>query len=97
MRDIGVEHDFRDTVKEPLSAAELRALLGDHPLFDFLNPRSTPFRKRGLKDRKISRTEAVRLIREDVNFLKRPIVEFGGQYVSGLDEEAYRALRDRAL
>jgi arsenate reductase-like glutaredoxin family protein len=87
-----VEHDFRDTVKEPLSAAELKALIGNRPLLDFLNPRSTPYRKRGLGDRKVSRAEAIRLIREDVNFLKRPIVVKGRTYVSGVDEDAYRKL-----
>ena len=93
MQDLGVEHDFRDTAKEPLSVAELRTLIGDRPLLDFLNPKSTPYRKMGLADRKVSKAEAIRLIRSDVNFLKRPIVVKGRTYVSGLDEAAYRALR----
>ncbi len=93
MRELGVEHDFRDTVKEPMSAAELRALIGDRPLLDFLNPRSTPYRKLGLGDREVSRAEAIRFIRADVNFLKRPIVVKGRTYVSGTNEEAYRGLK----
>ena len=60
---------------------------------DFLNPRSTPYRKLGLGDRKVSKAEAIRFICSDVNFLKRPIVVKGRTYVSGMDEEAYRGLK----
>ena len=92
LRELGVEHEFRDTVKEPLSAHELGALIGDRPLLDFLNARSTPYRKLGLGDRRVSKAEAIELIRKDVNFLKRPLVVKGRKYVGGVDEEAYRRL-----
>ena len=88
-----IEHDFRDTVKEPMSTAELRALIGGRPLLDFLNPRSTPYRKLGLADREVSREEAIRFIRSDVNFLKRPIVVKGRTYVSGIDEDSGDIIR----
>ena len=87
-----MDHDFRDTAKEPLSAAEIGKLIGDGPVLDVLNARSTPFRKRGLDGARISKAEAIRLIREDVNFLKRPIVVKGKKKIVGRDEEEYRGL-----
>jgi arsenate reductase-like glutaredoxin family protein len=92
LRELEVEYEFRDTAKEPLSAAEIGKLIGDGPVLDVLNARSTPFRKRGLDGKKISKAQAIRLIREDVNFLKRPILVKGKKKILGKDEEAYRKL-----
>ncbi|MCA9752928.1 MAG: hypothetical protein KC591_12105 [Gemmatimonadetes bacterium] len=92
MRDLGIEYDWRDTVKEPLSRAEFEKLLGRRPVEEFLNPKSTPFRERGLAGRKISKSEAIGLMMEDVNFLKRPILVRGARYVFGFDEDAIRQL-----
>ncbi len=92
MRELGIEYDFRDTAKEPLSAAELKRLVGKRPIEDFLNPRSTSYRKMGLKNRKISRTEAIRLMVEDGNFIRRPILISGSRAVFGFDDTVYREL-----
>ena len=83
---------WRDYDKEPLTEKELDRLIGDRPVEDFLNPRSVPFRKRGLKGKKTGKKEAIRLMREDMNLLRRPLVVKGKRYLFGLDEEAYRKL-----
>ena len=92
MSELGTEYEWRDTVKEPLTRKDLEALMGQRPVEDFLNPRSTPYRERGLAGRKISRTEAIGLMLEDVNFLRRPILVKGRKMIFGHDEEAIRSL-----
>ncbi len=92
MLELGVDVEWRMYDKEPLSKRELEALIGTRPVEDFLNPRSTPFRKLGLKGKALSKREALRLMLEDQNLLKRPLLVKGDTYIFGLDEEAYRAL-----
>jgi len=87
-----VETTWRDYDKEPLTEKELDRLIGDRPVEDFLNPRSVPFRKMGLKGKKIGKREAIRLMRKDMNLLRRPLAVKGKRYIFGLDEEAYRKL-----
>lgn len=87
-----METEWRDFDKAPLTRKELESLIGDRPVEDFLNPRSIPFRERGLKGKKIGKREAIRLMREDMNLLRRPLAVKGNTYIFGLDEEAYRRL-----
>ena len=84
--------EWRNTDKEPLSAAELAKLIGTREVADFLNPRSTPYKALGLGTRSVGKAEAIRLIRQDVNLLKRPLVVAGRRIIFGLDEQAYREL-----
>ena len=92
MQDLGVDFEFRDTNKDPLSKTEFSKLMGKRPISEFLNARSRPFKERGLEGKKINKTEAIALMQEDVNFLKRPILVMSGEYVFGYDEDAYREL-----
>ena len=92
MQDLGVEFEWRDFVKNPLSKAELEKLIGNRPVEKFLNPRSTPFKELGLKGKKVSKNQAVPLMLKDMNLLKRPLLVKGNKYIFGLDEEAYRNL-----
>jgi arsenate reductase-like glutaredoxin family protein len=89
---LGAEYDFRDTAREPLSRQELDELIGKRPFTDFINPRSPAYRKMGLAGRKLSRSEAIGLMLEDVNLLRRPLLVKGRKMVFGHDEEAIRSL-----
>ncbi len=82
---------FRDTEKEPLSAAELEALIGDRPIDDFLATRSPTFRALGLAGKKLGREETLALMREYVNLLRRPIFARGNGRVVGFREKDLRA------
>ena len=92
MRELGVAIEWRDYDKDPLSKKELDSLIGAKRVDDFLNPRSTPYRRLGLKGKKISKAKAIALILEDMNLLKRPLVVKGSRYVFGFSEEDYRKL-----
>ncbi len=90
MAEQGVEVEWRNFDKDTLSKAELGKLIGDRDLADFLNPRSTPWRELGLKDKKISKKRAIELILEDVNLLKRPLLMKGKTFVFGFKEDAWK-------
>lgn len=93
MRDeLRVELDERDYAKQPLSAAELKALFAGRDPRDFLNPKSPAFKSMGLRDRKLTAAEALVLMAEEPNLIKRPLVVAEGEIVAGFDRERLRAL-----
>ena len=50
MEKRGYHLNYRDLVKDRLSASELQKLIGKHDHEDFLNPRSEVFRKKKMDD-----------------------------------------------
>ena len=82
----------RDTVKRPLSEAELRSLIGDRDVTPFLSTRNELDRERGMKTNPPSREEAAALMAAHPNLLKRPLLVVGEEIVFGFDEAAYRRL-----
>ena len=82
----------RDLGKEPLSEAELAALVGSDDVGEFLNTRSAAYRQQGFKSRPPTKTQAIKLMAQDPNLIKRPIIIMGGTKVLGFDEMKLRAL-----
>ena len=78
--------DWRNYDKDPLSREEIEKLIGDRDLKPFLNPRSGPYFNLGLKDKTVTKKEAVELMLEDMNLLKRPLLIRGKKYVFGFKE-----------
>ena len=72
-----------------LSAAELEKLIGNRDYRLFLNSRNELYRERGMKENPPSRAEALRLMAENPNLIKRPILVKGRQMVLGFDEEEW--------
>lgn len=71
-----------------LSVAELDRLIGrrDHRLF--LNSRNELYRERGMRENPPPRSEALRLMSENPNLIKRPILVKGNEIALGFDELA---------
>jgi arsenate reductase len=88
----GVELELRDIGKEPLSPAELDALIGERDYKLFLNARNELYRRRKMKQKPPSRAEAIRLMAAEPNLIRRPVVIKGQQIVLGYDEEALKKL-----
>jgi arsenate reductase (glutaredoxin) len=76
--------------KRPLSEEELRALVGHREIGPFLNERNELFRERGMKQNPPSKEEALRLMSEHPNLIKRPLLVSGDTILYGFDENAYR-------
>jgi len=88
--ELGVELDERDYGKQPLSVAELRELLGGRDARDYINPKSPTFKSLGLKDKTLSAEQALKLMAEEPNLIKRPLVIAGKTIVAGFDRDRLR-------
>jgi len=84
--------EFRDLGKERLTKAELDQLIGKRDYKKFLNPRNELYRLRKMKDKPPSRAEAIKLMAQEPNLIRRPVVIRGGQLVLGYDEGALKKL-----
>ncbi len=88
MRDeIGVALDERDYAKNPLSAAELRELFKGRDPRDFLNPKSPAFKAKALAGKKLTQADAIKLMVEDPNLIKRHLTVAGAEIIAGFDRE----------
>jgi regulatory protein spx len=84
----------RDLGKEPLSQAEIAVLIGSGDVIEFLNTRSASYRQHGFKKQPPSRSQAIELMAQDSNLIKRPITVKGGTKVVGFDQAKLQALVD---
>lgn len=84
-----MEVEFKDITKEPPSRAFLDAHVDADNLGEFLSRRSPVFRQRPMP---ASKEEAIDLMLEQPNLIRRPIVVKGSRVVFGFDKDAYRAL-----
>lgn len=91
LAELGLEIELRDYFKRPLEALELEALLPIDPT-PMLGTKSPKFKELGLKDRKLSKAEAIELMVQDNNLLKRPILVHPKGTVIGFDAVAYEKL-----
>jgi len=87
-----VELEEHDLGIDRLTAEQLDALIGTGNYLDFLNPRNEMYRQRKMKEHPPVRDEALKLMAQEPNLIRRPIVIRGGQMVLGYDEEGLRRL-----
>jgi arsenate reductase (glutaredoxin) len=84
LREKGTEFEEID-LNKGLSVAELEKLIGKRDYREFLNTRNELYRERGMKENPPPRDEALKLMSENPNLIRRPIVVKGGQMFFGLD------------
>jgi arsenate reductase-like glutaredoxin family protein len=84
----------RDLFKQPLTAAEIRALAARAPdgVRSLLSTRSPQYKALGLDRRQPSPAELVALMAREPRLLRRPIVDLGDRLVIGFDRAAFDAL-----
>jgi arsenate reductase-like glutaredoxin family protein len=75
-----------------LSVSQLDSLIGKDDYRRFLNSRNDLYRERNMKDHPPSREEALRLMSENPNLVRRPLLVKGGKVVAGFDSEAMKEL-----
>jgi arsenate reductase-like glutaredoxin family protein len=71
----------------------LGRLIDELGLDAVLSTRSPAYKARNLGARKLSKAEAVDLMLEDPNLMRRPLVLAKGKAVFGYDPKAYETLR----
>ena len=75
-----------------LTVDQLEKLIGRRDYRLFLNSRNELYRERDMKRRPPPRDEALRLMAEHPNLIKRPIVVDGGAIALGFNEEELEKL-----
>ena len=75
-----------------LAVEELDRLIGNRDYRLFLNSRNELYRERGMAENPPPREEALRLMSENPNLIKRPILVKGGRMVLGFDEEKFQEM-----
>ena len=92
MRDeLRVELDERDYAKQPLGLKELKQLFAGLDPRDYINPKSPAFKKMGLKGKTLSAAQAIALMVEEPNLIKRPLVIAGTTIIAGFDRDRLRS------
>ena len=87
MEKRGFQLYFRDLAKDKLSSTELEKLIGNRDYTGFLNSRNELFRKKKMREKPPTRREAIKMMAQEPNLIKRPVVVAGGRVVVGFDEE----------
>ena len=89
LRKRGVDVDERDINRTPPSRAFLERHIDARHFLDYVSRRSPVFRQRPLPS---SKREAIDLMVEQPNLIKRPILVDGRKVVFGFDREAYAGI-----
>jgi arsenate reductase-like glutaredoxin family protein len=78
-----------------LTVVELDSLIGKRDYRLFLNSRNELYRDLGMAENPPPRAAALKLMSENPNLIKRPILVRGSQLVLGYDEQALSEMAGR--
>jgi arsenate reductase-like glutaredoxin family protein len=84
LREKGVNFEEID-LNKGLTVEELDQLIGSRDYREFLNSRNELYRERNMKENPPSREEALLLMSQTPNLIKRPILVDGKRIVLGSD------------
>lgn len=89
---MGIDFEIVDYNKQPLSASDIEDLIGTDDHIPFLNTRNALYRDQDMKSNPPSRKEAIKLMAQEPNLIRRPILKKGRKKVVGFDETSFRSL-----
>jgi len=87
-----VDFEEREYGKNPFTEKELREMIGDSAIENFLNTRTPLYRERNMKQKPPSKDEAIKLMLKDANLLRRPVIIKGKKKLTGFDEAEVKEL-----
>ena len=87
-----VSFEEREYGKNPLAEKELREIVGEGPIENFLNTRTPLYREGNMKQKLTSKAEAIKLMLKDLNLLKRPVIIKGKKKLTGFNEAEVKEL-----
>lgn len=82
-----------DLAKDAPSRELLERLLDESRLEEFVNTRSPAYKARNLDVTKLTKKQAIELMLEEPNLMKRPLVLTKGSAVFGYKPEEYEKLK----
>jgi arsenate reductase (glutaredoxin) len=88
--ELEVELDERDYAKQPLTTAELKELFNAADPRDYINPKSPAFKAMSLKHKSLTVEQALKLMTQEPNLIKRPLTIHGPTIIAGFDRERLR-------
>ena len=88
--ELGVELDERDYAKQPFTEAELKELFKSADPRDYINPKSPAFKSKNLKGKTLSPEQALKLMAQEPNLIKRPLTIGGRKIIPGFDRDQLR-------
>lgn len=88
----GFDLEIHNLAKQPPTRELLSRLIDEHGLSAVLSTRSPAYKARNLGARKLSKDEAIDLMLEDVNLIRRPLVLKGKKAVFGYMPAEYEDL-----
>jgi len=91
LQEQGVEVQEVD-LNQGLSERDLDALIGQRDYLKFLNFRNELYRERKMKTNPPSRGEAIKLMSQHPNLIRRPILVQGSKIALGFDEDQFREI-----
>ena len=81
-----------DLAKEPPSRELLERLIDESHLEDFINSRSPAYKELGLDKKKLTKKQAIDLMMNEPNLIRRPLVVAKEKAVFGYKPEEYSKL-----
>jgi len=87
-----VAFEEREYGRNPFTEKELREIIGEGPIENFLNTRTPLYRERHMKQKPPSKDEAIKLMLKDQNLLKRPVIIKGKKKLTGFNEAEVKEL-----
>ena len=87
-----IAFEEREYGKNPFSEKELREIIGDEPIENFLSTRTPLYREKNMKQKPPSKDEAIKLMLKDANLLKRPVFIKGRKKLTGFNENQVKLL-----
>jgi arsenate reductase-like glutaredoxin family protein len=92
--DLKVEFEERDYAKNPLDLTELKDLFKGRDPRDFLSTKSPAFKALGLRGKTLTAEQALKLMAQEPNLIRRPLVVVGREIIAGLERDRLKqALR----
>jgi arsenate reductase-like glutaredoxin family protein len=92
LRSNKIDFEEREYGKNPFSEKELREIIGDEPVENFLNTRTPLYRAKNMKQKPPFKDEAIRLMLKDANLLKRPVFIKGKKKLTRFNETQVKEL-----
>jgi Spx/MgsR family transcriptional regulator len=92
LEGMGIDIEKHDLAKEPPSRELLEKLIDEDHLEDFINTRSPAYKDRDLGARKLTKKQAIDLMMEEPNLIRRPLVLSGKRAIFGYKPDEYDKL-----
>jgi arsenate reductase-like glutaredoxin family protein len=88
----GIPHTSRNYAREPLTDDELDELIGSRPPREAINARSPAFRALKMDITSLDEAQARKLMAENQNIIRRPVLAAGHTRIVGFDPDIYATL-----